>query len=447
MFMAAADAAPDAAPAPTPSPVVPAPPAAAPAAAAGQPRPAAPQHPPDPDAPTPTTRGWTMFMTEDGNEVAAAAAPAPVATATVAHPQVPAAPPAPTPVPPPPSPGSLAPPPPATGEAKPSTRGWTMFTKAESDDAAGPAASSKPAVPGTVPAITVPTPPPAAGEAGGESPPSSRGWTLFMEPATAAQAAAAADAATPPPSATPPATGPATGPDAEAPLPGGNKRGWTMFMETPITEAGQQPFGPATPTSPVPQPIVDEASSDNRGWTVFGTPSPMPGGADPAVPTANPQAATVPLPIPSQSERTVVHAHVPARPPSGPIAEDDAPELGPDGSLTPRGKTIVAPGVQATSGAVGEVTGRANTPAPMPDTQYFRRGDISPERPTQRTTELDVSRPPSRTAAGDDMHGSSLAVGHEAPLERRSSGARTMFIVVGGLAVVGGVVAAVLYLT
>jgi len=387
-----------------------------------------------------------MFMTEDGNEVAAAPAPtaAPIGTARVAHPQVPAAPTpaAPTAAPPP---GPIAPPP-ATGEAKPSTRGWTMFTKAEPEDSG--AAPSPPAspVPATAPAITVPTTPPAppaaaGADAGGESPPSSRGWTLFMEPGTAAQAAASAQA-TP---ATPPASAPAA-PEPEAPQGGaGSRRGWTMFMETPITEAAQKPFGPATPTSPVPEPVVDEASSDNRGWTVFGTPSPM-AGADPAAPQAHPQGATVPSPAaaaPPQSERTVVTAHVPANP-----AAADVPELpSPDGSTPARGKTIVAPGVQATSGAVGEVTGRATGPAPMPDTQYFRRGDITPERPTQRTTELDVGRPAPRSATGSEMPGEALAVGQDAPVARRSSGARTALLVVGGLAVVGGVVVAVLYLT
>jgi hypothetical protein len=427
MFTSAADD--DAAPASPPpaAAVSPSPPA--------PPTPASPA-PPDTDAPTPSTRGWTMFMTEGGDAVTPP--PTPVATASVVHPAAPppaAAPPSAPPVPAPP----------ATGEAKPSTRGWTMFTKADGEPAAPPAA---PAGSATAPAITVPSsPPPAAAAAepagveAGETPPTSRGWTLFMEPGTAAAAAAAATASS---SAPPAAPTPVATPDPEAPQPGGSKRGWTMFMETPIAEA--KPLPAATPTAPVPQPVED-ASSDNRGWTVFGTPSPMPGGAEANAPEAASAGATVPSPAavsPAGSSSTVAAPHVPARPPSAPQPEA-VPDLPSPDAAPPRGKTIIAPGMSAVSGSPGEVTGRTGGVTPMPDTQYFRRGDIPPERPTQRTTEVDVGRPPMR--APNEMHGDALATQNDRSLERRSSGARTAVIVVVGVALVGTAVAAVLYLT
>ena len=107
-----------------------------------------------------------------------------------------------------------------------------------------------------------------------------------------------------------------------------------------------------------------------------------------------------------------------------------------------RGKTIIAPGMQSTSGTPGEVTGRTGGVAPMPDTQYFRRGDIPPERPNQRMHE------PERAAMHpSDGFGEPLAIPSDAQLAPRSSGARTTLIVLGGLVLVGGVVAAVLYLT
>ncbi len=425
MFMSAAEeASQGAAPAAAgPGPAAPASPAVPPSPAAPSPAAASP---PDADAPTPTTRGWTMFMKDDE---AAAPPPTPVATATVVHP---AAPPAAAP-----TAASVAPPP-ATGEAKPSTRGWTMFTKAdgEPDPAAAPAV---PVPPATAPAITVPSTPPTPDAAPtGETPSTSRGWTLFMEPGTAAAAAASTS-----PPATPPAATPVATPEAEAPQAGGSKRGWTMFMETPIAEA--KPLSAATPTAPVPQPVED-ASSDNRGWTVFGTPSPLPGGAEANAPTAGGQGATVPSPAatgPVGSSSTVAAPHMPARAPSQPIAA--VPDL-PSPEPPPRGKTIIAPGMSSTSGTPGEVTGRTGGVAPMPDTQYFRRGDIPPERPTQRTTEVDVSRPPMR-GPNDSAHGDALATMPDTSLERSSSGGRTAVIVVVGVVLVGTAVAAVLYLT
>jgi hypothetical protein len=317
-----------------------------------------------------------------------------------------------------------------------------MFTK---DEPAAPAAAAPP------PSVPPPPPNPAAADGPpppfpeppkAEGPPSSRGWTVFMEPGNAAAAAAAASSAPPAPASPPtPATPPATAatpvappgaPDPEAPVPGGPRRGWTMFMETPIAEAQPQSFGPATPTSPTGEA---DASADGRGWTVFGAPSPMPA-ADSSAPIAVPNAATVPTPAPS--DRTVVGPHIPAPPPGS-----DIPDL-PSPDPTPRGKTIIAPGMQSTSGAVGEVTGRTGGVAPMPDTQYFRRGDIPPERPAQRTTEVDPPRPPMRPPG---ELGDPLALAHDASLATRSSGLRTVLLVLVGLAVVGGVVTAVLYLT
>jgi len=216
-----------------------------------------------------------------------------------------------------------------------------------------------------------------------------------------------------------------------------------MFMETPITEAAQKAFGPTgTPTAP-----VEEPSSDNRGWTVFGAPSPVgpagsPQAAQGGVPTSSPQGATVPspaAPVGGGGPKTVIAAHQPARSPIDDLPVDDEPPIAGE---PPRGKTIIAAGMTSSSGTPGEVTGRTGSVPAMPDTQYFRRGDIAPERPTVRTTELDVPAG-ARTQPDDQL----ALAGHDSGLERRSSGGRTALLVVGGLALVGGVVAAVLFLT
>lgn len=328
-----------------------------------------------------------------------------------------------------------------------------MFTREDE-------AAAAPPVPAAAAAPTPTAPPPEpAPEAG--TPPSSRGWTVFMEPATAAGVAAAAGVSSAPtPAATPVEPTPGV-PVANEGEPGsasgatGPRRGWTMFMEAPIDDAGRRSFGPTTPepaAAPVPEAPAapaEEPSSDNRGWTVFGAPAPgAPAGVD-ALPVTPP---AVPLPPPPQehgSDAQPRGAHDASVAPtaSGSVTATAEPDPAPG-----RAKTVVATGVAAVQGSVGGVTGRTVFPAPgapggeMPDTQYFRRGDIPPERPTARSTAVDVV-PPAR--AHDDRNagaGAIVAPGREAPIAR-SSGRRVVPIVVVGLVAAGLIVAAAMYFT
>lgn len=123
-----------------------------------------------------------------------------------------------------------------------------------------------------------------------------------------------------------------------------------------------------------------------------------------------------------------------------------------------RAKTVVASGVQAVQGSVGGVTGRTVFPATgqpppgeMPDTMYFRRGDIPPERPASRsTTAVDVAAPAGRPPAEErnlaPQGGAIVAPGREAPIAKEG-GRRMVPIVAVGVVVVGLVVAAVIWLT
>lgn len=212
--------------------------------------------------------------------------------------------------------------------------------------------------------------------------------------------------------------GPTTPEEAEEAAPAADgaepKRGWTMFMDAPIDPNKPSPLG-ATPTVPVPP----ESSADGRGWTVFGAPA-------------------VPRPDESTSG------------PGGGATGSPPPDAGADTDAdgTPgRGKTIVAAGISATAGSVGGITGRpgAGQPATVPDTQYFRRGDIAPERPAQRSTAVDVSG--SVRPAEERMH-ESLAVppGRDAPLATNGSSA-VVWIVIGGVVIVGAIVGAIVAFT
>jgi len=222
-------------------------------------------------------------------------------------------------------------------------------------------------------------------------------------------------------------------------------------MEAPIDDAGRRPFGPATPATPTPAaaPAVEEPSSDNRGWTVFGAPAP---GAPAA--GASPPGADGGLPPPPQQHGDAVgrgtHDASVAPTASGSVTATVEPDPAPG-----RTKTVVATGVQATPGTVGGVTGRTVFPAPgqppageMPDTMYFRRGDIQPERPTARTTAVDVNAP---GRAADERiagaPGSVVSPGRDAPVARSSSGVRAGPIVAMGVVAVGLIVAAVIYFT
>ena len=471
MFMQAQD---DGAPAPVASGA-----AAAPAPAVPTPAPAAAPAPVVPAAGAkPSTRGWTMFMQAQEDEAAPAAAAPPTASAppTAAAPATPAAPPTPAPVPAAGAPVA----PTAAGGSGPSSRGWTMFTTAEEPAtvvaptpssptvplpaaaAPAPAAAAAPAAPGegakpstrgwtmftrddeasspapaSVPAASAPTPVEPMGEPEG-APPSSRGWTMFMEPGAAAAAAASAPAAPPTASSTPT---PAATPVPEAEPVGGQRRGWTMFMEAPITSAAAAPFGPATPSeTPTPPPEAEVASSDNRGWTVFGAPSPVPG------PEPTPAPEPTRTVISTAAPQPVAHDASEGPMASGQVTADAAPDPAPG-----RGRTVVATGVPAVQGSVGGVTGRTVFPsaAPMPDTQYFRRGDIPAERTASRTTAVDVPAPAGRPPAEERDSGprAGVPVPAEPNLPERSGGSKTAIIVVIGLVVVAAIVGIVATLT
>ncbi|MEX1369196.1 MAG: hypothetical protein AB1Z98_39070 [Nannocystaceae bacterium] len=124
-----------------------------------------------------------------------------------------------------------------TPEAKPRTRGWTMFTEAATDE---PAAAPAQAVP--------PEPKPEPGK------PKTRGWTMFMEAEGGEGEAAAAES-------------PAPAPPEPEPEPGKPKtRGWTMFMEAEEGE-GDAAAEPSAVAPPEPEPEAGKPKT--RGWTMF----------------------------------------------------------------------------------------------------------------------------------------------------------------------------------
>jgi hypothetical protein len=212
-----------------------------------------------------------------------------------------------------------------------------------------------------------------------------------------------------------------------------------MFMETPIDDAGQRSFGPATAPQPTGTPPADvPASSDDRGWTVFGAPSPVPSTEGTPLPPPPTQHGT-------DAQTRGTHDASVAPMASGSVTTTAEPEPAPG-----RSKTVVATGVPAVQGSVGGVTGRTVFPAPgqgeMPDTMYFRRGDIPPERPAQRSTAVDVAAPP-RPAEERNAGGPIVAPGRDAPIARESGGRRAAPLVAVGVIAVGLIVAAVIWLT
>lgn len=321
-----------------------------------------------------------------------------------------------------------------------------MFTRDEEAAAATTGAT----VVAPPPAAPAPEPEPEPGQ-----PPSSRGWTVFMEPSTAAGVAAAAGAPPLPSSAPAPSVEatPAGGTEADPAAPPGPRRGWTMFMEAPIDDAGRRPFGPTTPTpaaTPAATPApAEEPSSDNRGWTVFGAPSP----AASAATVVEGEGA---VPPPPQQHGTEAHSRGAHDASVAPVASGSMTAVAEPDPAPGRAKTVVASGVQAVPGSVGGVTGRTVFPASgqppgeMPDTMYFRRGDIPAERPTARsTTAVDVAAPVGRPPVEerDAQHGGAIvAPGRDAPIAR-DGGRRMAPLVAVGVVVVGLVVAAVIWLT
>jgi hypothetical protein len=304
-----------------------------------------------------------------------------------------------------------------------------------------------------IPAPVEAVPPPAAVEPaphGDAEPPSSRGWTMFMEPgAAAAMQQQAATPVTPAPQAAPDVA-PTPAP-AEGEAPSGQRRGWTMFMEAPIAAASPSSLGPnaaadAAPPATPDVPAAEEVpSSDNRGWTVFGAP----------VPTA-PSAAAPTAPAPAaapESSRTVVVTPPPAA--TAPVAHDASEGPTASGQVTAsespdpapgRGKTVVAMGVPAEPGTVGGVTGRTVFPAsqqPAPDTQYFRRGDIPADRPGQRNGDVPV--PASRGPAEErDARPTPAKRGPDVPA---TTGSRSGMLIAVGVVAVGAIVAVVWLMT
>ena len=268
----------------------------------------------DPAAGMPTSRGWTMFMSEGQGAPAAVAAavPAAVATAPAGSPAADAAQPstrgwtmftqaasddapAPTAAAPAPAPvapvasSPVVPAVPAAG-AKPSTRGWTMFMEAAEE----PSPSAAAVVPVAAPA---PTPAPTPVVAPSTGAPSSRGWTMFTSAAedeSAAPAPASAAASPAQPSGAPVSVAPAaTAADASAPT----TRGWTMFTrdeESPATAGAAAVTAAApTPVEPVPDP-TDTSSPSSRGWTMFMEPGAAAAAAavaQPVVPSSTPTPA------------------------------------------------------------------------------------------------------------------------------------------------------------
>lgn len=297
-----------------------------------------------------------------------------------------------------------------------------MFTR---DDEA------QPADPAPTPAAT-PEEAPRDGEA---EPPSSRGWTMFMEPGAAAamqqQAGIAPEAAPAPASEPAPAA-------TEAEAPTGQRRGWTMFMEAPIGAASPSSLGPNAATDAAPAaeaPPADGASSDNRGWTVFGAPAP--GAA--AAPTAPAPEASRTVVVTSPAVAPVAHDASEGPTASGQVTATEAPDPAPG-----RGRTVVAMGVPAEPGTVGGVTGRTVFPAsqqPQPDTQYFRRGDIPADRPAQRTTAADVPVPTNRGPAEErDARALPVQRGNDLPA---NTGSRSGMLIVVGVVAVAAIVAVV----
>jgi len=233
---------------------------------------------PTADGAQPKTRGWTMFMEDDEANAASASTPAPASASGPASASAPAPAPASAYAS---GPASGAAPPAVGGPAaKPSTRGWTMFMKADEESAAEAVALAEPVAPqpAAPPSTPVAAPPMAVAPAPAATAPKSRGWTMFTEasedePTLAVDLSAAP--ATPPVEVEPALASEA--PALEAPAitatPGSKsrrgdtdapskKRGWTMFMDKPLAEPKpkQDSLGGMVPAS---------GESNAKGWTVF----------------------------------------------------------------------------------------------------------------------------------------------------------------------------------
>jgi hypothetical protein len=283
--------------------------------------------------------------------------------------------------------------------------------------------------------------------------------------------------------------------DSHAAGEGQKKRGWTMFMDAPIADLAQK----APPAQPVPEldPAQAVGASDKKGWTVFGEPSPMAGGTSVPEPTPSQpgvaSAAVTGSEVPERG-RTVMYTGTPPAPrPYGaegaprPYGAEGAPRpYGAEGAPRPYGaegaprpyegpgvgepppsaaelaraaaagqpaKTVVAQGMTAQTGPGGSLTGRTTAAGAggQPDTMYFKRGQVEPEKPTQRpATARDLEPPASlrpieeRAPRTADLSSSPSAIHGATALDRgqpgppavaSGGGSKVIYIVVGVVAV------------
>jgi len=244
-------------------------------------------------------------------------------------------------------------PPAPASEAKPSTRGWTMFMRADEAEDEGSEGSSPAAETSPEPA-----------EPAAEAKPSTRGWTMFMR-ADEDEEAEPAEGTKSSGSASPPA------PAAEAKP---STRGWTMFMQA--DEAEDEDEAPAAPTEaaspssgepasqPAPAPST-EAKPSTRGWTMFMTEDgeAKPEGAESPEPAPSPPTSSSPTSSPPTSSPPTSSPPVAAKSPSPPEAK--APVAEDRGGPKSRGWTIfMEPSQDPKGSAAPPVTASAPAPAP-----------------------------------------------------------------------------------
>jgi hypothetical protein len=223
-----------------------------------------------------------------------------------------------------------------------------------------------------------------------------------------------------------------------------------MFMEgggPPAEEPSPAPEPQAAPQPAAPaEAATAEGASDAKGWTVFMDKSPVgPGAGQPAPPSGPMQFATGGQAVSGESVQN----------------EAPQPEIG-------KGRTVIASGVQAVAGPQGGVTGRAPAAGEQPDTMYFKRGETEPERVSQTPGAEEVhvaasgpaiegaapqpaavqpqAQPPASMGTSDATP--AVAPGRSAPVayEEPSGGNKTVIIVAGVAVVIGLVAAAILFL-
>jgi hypothetical protein len=236
------------------------------------------------------------------------------------------------------------------------------------------------------------------------------------------------------------------------------KRGWTMFMDAPIADLAQK--APPAPEEPEPPQV---GASDKKGWTVFGEPSPV---AVPEPTPVQPGVASVAVTGSEAPERgkTVMYtgnaAPVP-RPyggesgeaPRQPTAAELARAAAAEHSAEPQ-RSVVAHGMAAQTGPDGGVTGRtaAAGAGNLPDTMYFKRGQVEPERPvsprapTARDLEPPASLRPIEERAPRSIDPSSPSVMSPSPSPpvTTGGGSKVIYIVVGVI-VLGGIATAAFF--